>query len=56
MVMLAILNAHERTEEQFRELFAAASDGFVFKVCLPFPILNTLEKGRCEWREKWRVC
>ncbi|AEO54737.1 hypothetical protein MYCTH_2297644 [Thermothelomyces thermophilus ATCC 42464] len=31
VVMLALLNAQERTEAEFRELFAAASDGFVFK-------------------------
>jgi len=31
LVMLAILNAHERTEKQFEALFRAASDGFVFK-------------------------
>lgn len=34
MVMLALLNAQERTEAEYRELFKAASDGFVFKVCL----------------------
>ena len=33
LVMLALLNAQERTEVEFRELFKAASDGFVFKVC-----------------------
>ncbi|KAK3903503.1 hypothetical protein C8A05DRAFT_14529 [Staphylotrichum tortipilum] len=31
VVMLTLLNAQERTEEEFRALFAAASDGFVFK-------------------------
>ncbi|KAK3488816.1 S-adenosyl-L-methionine-dependent methyltransferase [Neurospora hispaniola] len=31
LVMLALLNAQERTEAEFRELFKAASDGFVFK-------------------------
>ncbi|EOO01623.1 putative s-adenosyl-l-methionine-dependent methyltransferase protein [Phaeoacremonium minimum UCRPA7] len=31
MVMLALLNAQERTEAEYRELFKAASDGFVFK-------------------------
>ena len=34
MVMLTLLNAQERTEEEFRELFKAADEGFVFKVCL----------------------
>lgn len=32
LVMLALLNAQERTEAEFRELFKSASDGFVFKV------------------------
>jgi len=32
MVMLTLLNAQERTEAEFRELFKAAGDGFVFKV------------------------
>jgi hypothetical protein len=32
MVMWTLLNAQERTEAEFRELFKAASDGFVFKV------------------------
>ncbi|KAK0703452.1 S-adenosyl-L-methionine-dependent methyltransferase [Lasiosphaeria miniovina] len=31
IVMLALLNAQERTEAEFRELFRTASDGFVFK-------------------------
>lgn len=31
--MLAILNAHERDAEQFCELFKAADEKFVFKVC-----------------------
>lgn len=30
--MMTLLNAQERDERQFRELFALASDGFVFKV------------------------
>ncbi|AEO65259.1 uncharacterized protein THITE_2112095 [Thermothielavioides terrestris NRRL 8126] len=34
VVMLALLNAQERTEAEFRALFAAAADGFVFKVSL----------------------
>lgn len=32
LVMLALLNAQERTEEEFRDLFLAADEGFVFKV------------------------
>lgn len=32
MVMLALLNAQERTEAEFRELFRMADEGFVFKV------------------------
>ncbi|KAK4157010.1 O-methyltransferase-domain-containing protein [Chaetomidium leptoderma] len=32
VVMLALLNAQERSEAEFKELFAAAGDGFVFKV------------------------
>lgn len=36
MVMLTLLNAQERTETEFKQLFRAASEGFVFKVsCLP---------------------
>lgn len=31
MVMWTLLNAQERTEAEFRELFKSASDGFVFK-------------------------
>lgn len=31
VVMLALLNAQERTEDEFRALFAAADPGFVFK-------------------------
>ncbi|KAL2132410.1 hypothetical protein VTI74DRAFT_3828 [Chaetomium olivicolor] len=31
VVMLALLNAQERTEQEFRELFREAGDGFVFK-------------------------
>lgn len=34
MVMLTLLNAQERTEAEFRELFRAADEGFVFKVSL----------------------
>ena len=32
LVMLTLLNAQERTEAEFRALFAAAGEGFVFKV------------------------
>lgn len=32
VVMLALLNAQERTEEEYRELFRAASENFVFLV------------------------
>lgn len=32
VVMLAVLNAQERTEDEFRALFRAAGEGFVFKV------------------------
>ena len=35
MVMLALLNAQERTEEEYRELFRAASENFVFLVSPP---------------------
>ncbi|KAJ4298676.1 hypothetical protein N0V88_003707 [Collariella sp. IMI 366227] len=31
VVMLALLNAQERTEQEFRDLFKEAGDGFVFK-------------------------
>lgn len=33
MVMLALLNAQEREEREFKELFAAADKRFAFKVC-----------------------
>ena len=33
MVMMTLLNAQERTEQEFKALFAAAGEGFVFKVC-----------------------
>jgi hypothetical protein len=36
MVMWTLLNAQERTEQEFRALFAAAGEGFVFKVCFAF--------------------
>jgi hypothetical protein len=32
MVMLALLNAQERTEQEFRELFRTVDERFVFKV------------------------
>lgn len=32
LAMMSLLNAQERDEREFRELFALASDGFVFKV------------------------
>ena len=32
MVMLTLLNAQERTESEFRDLFKAADERFVFKV------------------------
>ncbi|KUI59878.1 Sterigmatocystin 8-O-methyltransferase [Cytospora mali] len=35
MVMLTLLNAQERTEAEFRELFCLADGGFVFKVSSP---------------------
>jgi hypothetical protein len=34
MVMLTLLNAQERTEEEFKALFEAADPRFVFKVRL----------------------
>jgi hypothetical protein len=36
MVMLVLLNAQERTEEEYRQLFAQVDQGFVFKVCPTF--------------------
>lgn len=35
MVMMVLLNAQERTEKEFEDLFKAADERFVFKVCLP---------------------
>lgn len=45
MVMLTLLNAQERTEAEFRELFRQVDEGFVFKVSslslsLPSPDLS----------------
>lgn len=45
VVMLSLLNAQERTESEFRELFAKAGEGnqkgeFVFKVIFFFSFLN----------------
>lgn len=36
MVMLTLLNAQERTEDEFRDLFRMADEGFVFRVS-PLP-------------------
>lgn len=33
MVMMVLLNAQERTEKEFEDLFKAADERFVFKVC-----------------------
>lgn len=44
LVMLALLNAQERTEEEFRALFREADEGFVFKVsCLLSSLPNSWE-------------
>lgn len=45
LVMLALLNAQERTEAEFRELFKSASDGFVFKVCFTQVTRTTFRFG-----------
>lgn len=42
MVMLALLNAQERTEAEFRELFRMADEGFVFKVSQAIPLFLLL--------------
>ena len=42
VVMLTLLNAQERTEAEFRALFEAAGEGFVFKVSLAFLVLLLL--------------
>jgi hypothetical protein len=47
VVMLAVLNAQERTEKEFRELFRAAGEGFVFKVRLILIFFG--------WGKGWRV-
>jgi hypothetical protein len=56
MVMLALLNAQERTEDEFRELFRAADEGFVFKVRSPF-LFHSFLPPRCPpggvyWRDR----
>jgi len=53
MVMLALLNAQERNEAEYKELFRLASEKFVFKVCFippPFPHLLFLfgDAGRAD--------
>lgn len=40
MVMLALVNSQERTEAEFRDLFRAVSDGFVFKASHHTPPLE----------------
>lgn len=51
LVMLALLNAQERTEAEFRELFRTVDEGFVFKVrfsvscCVAFPPLPPFPRG-----------
>lgn len=49
MVMLALLNSQERSEDEFRALFAAADEGFVFKVSqlLRWPASITVAVRRC---------
>lgn len=47
MCMLTLLNAQERTEEEFRELFRKADEGFVFKVSQP-PLGSTDDERRWE--------
>lgn len=45
MVMLCLLNAQERTEDEFRELFRAADERFVFKVSSWFPGTSRLQQA-----------
>lgn len=45
MVMLALLNAQERTEAEFKELFRMADEGFVFKVSQVVPLFQLLVGG-----------
>lgn len=49
MVMLTLLNAQEREEHEFRELFKAADERFSFKVsakcCLKTTVLTRCAKG-----------
>lgn len=44
MVMLVLLNAQERTEEEYRALFRSADEGFVFKVRCPFQTVIPLQR------------
>lgn len=56
MVMLALLNAQERTEAEFRELFRMADEGFVFKVSqavFPFLAHMEVESGGGGLRERY---
>ena len=45
LVMLILLNAQERDEQEFRELFRAADSRFVFKVCVA--LSNAYDLGVC---------
>ncbi len=42
LVMLALLNAQERTEAEYRALFAAADPRFAFKVSVRLPLSRSL--------------
>jgi hypothetical protein len=45
LIMLALLNAQERTEQEFKDLFAAADEGFVFKVSFSCPLFCANRSG-----------
>ena len=56
MVMLVLLNAQERTEEEYRQLFAQADEGFVYRVSyIILPRMTRTAPGRV-WRLTSMCC
>lgn len=53
MVMLTLLNAQERTEAEFRELFRLADKGFIFRVSLGLVSLPSWQWDDRKWAGVW---
>lgn len=56
MVMLTLLNAQERTEAEFRELFRQVDEGFVFKVRFDVFFFSPLSPLQIEFLGRRGVC